>query len=74
MDSLTVTIIFIALSTIIGAFIKGRMRDKCLLDFMDDLINVELKGGKVTWGILRLEATGFELKYQKPYIDKNHNH
>jgi hypothetical protein len=74
MDSLTITIIFIILSTIIGAFIKGRMRDKCLLNFQGDLVNIELKDGKVVWGFLRLEATGLELKYKQPYLDKNDNH
>ncbi|MBU1853498.1 MAG: hypothetical protein KJ957_05595 [Candidatus Omnitrophica bacterium] len=74
MDSLTITIIFIVLSTLIGAFIKGRLRDKCLLDFVDDLINIELKDGKVIWGVLRLEATGLELKYKEPYLDKGDNH
>ena len=74
MDSLTITIIFIILSTVIGAFIKGRMRDKCLLDFAKDLVNIELTGGKVIWGILRLEATGLEIKYKEPYLDKDDNH
>jgi len=73
MDSLTLTIIFIILSTAVGAFIKGRMRDKCLLNFAGDLVNIELKNGKVIWGILELEATGFELKYKMPYLDKNNN-
>ena len=73
MDSLTITIIFIALSTLIGAFVKGRMRDKCLLNFEGDPVNVEFKGGKIAWGILRLEATGLELKYKEPYLDKNDN-
>ena len=74
MDSLTITIIFIILSTVIGAFIKGRMRDKCLLDLSGDLVNVQLKSGKIIWGILRLEATGFELKYKEPYLDQKDNH
>ena len=74
MDSLTITIIFIILSTLIGAFIKGRMRDKCLLNFQGDLVNIELKDGKVVWGVLRLEATGLELEYKEPYLDKNDNH
>lgn len=73
MDSLTVTIIFIAFSALIGAFVKGRMRDKCLLDFAGDQVNIELKNGKVAWGILRLEATGFELTYKEPYLDKGDN-
>jgi small nuclear ribonucleoprotein (snRNP)-like protein len=58
----------------VGAFIKGRMRDKCLLDFVGDFVNLELKDGKVIWGVLRLEATGLELKYKQPYLDKNDNH
>lgn len=74
MDSLTITIIFIILSTVIGAFIKGRMRDKCLLDFVGDLVNIELKDNKIIWGFLRLEATGLELKYKERYLDKNDNH
>ncbi len=74
MDSLTITIIFIILSTVIGAFIKGRMRDKCLIDFVNDLVNIELKDGKVVWGFLRLEATGLELKYKERYLNKNNNY
>ena len=74
MDSLTLTIIFIILSTVIGAFIKGRMRDRCLLDFAGELVNVELKDGKLIWGILRLEATGLELVYKEAYLDKADNH
>lgn len=73
MDSLTITIIFIILSTLIGAFVKGRMRDKCLLNFEGDPVNIEFKDGKIAWGVLRLEATGLELKYKKPYLDKNDN-
>ncbi|MFH0762998.1 MAG: hypothetical protein V1925_03820 [Candidatus Omnitrophota bacterium] len=74
MDSLTVTVLFIILSTVIGAFAKGRMRDRCLLNFSDVLVNIELKNGKVIWGILRIEATGLELKYKEPYLDKDDNH
>ena len=74
MDPLTITIIFIVLSTIMVAFIKGRMRDKCLIDFVGDLVNIELKDNKVVWGFLRLEATGLELKYKEHYLNKNNNH
>jgi hypothetical protein len=74
MDSLTITILFIVLSTVIGAFIKGRMRDKCLLDFSGDHVNVELKSGKIIWGLMRLEATGLELNYREAYLDKKDNH
>lgn len=74
MDSLTITIIFIILSTVIGAFVKGRMRDKCLLGFKGYLVNIELKDGKVIWGVLQIESTGLELKYKEPYLDKTDNH
>lgn len=73
MDSLTITIIFIALSTVVGAFVKGRIKDKCLLDFEDDLTHIELKDEKTVWGVLRLEATGLELQYKEPYLDKQDN-
>lgn len=73
MDSLTITIIFVAVSAFIGAFIKGRAKDRCLVDFMRDQISLELKDGKVIWGALRLEATGLELKYQQSYLDKSDN-
>lgn len=74
MDSLTITIIFIILSTVIGAFVKGRMRDRCLLDFKGYLVNIELKDGKAIWGVLQIEATGLELTYKEPYLDKADNH
>ncbi|MBL7130147.1 MAG: hypothetical protein ISS45_01875 [Candidatus Omnitrophica bacterium] len=74
MDSLTITIIFIILSTLIGAFIKGRMRDRCLLDFAGYLVNVELKDAKTIWGVLQIESTGLELKYEEAYLDKADNH
>ncbi|MFC1703781.1 hypothetical protein ACFL1E_03230 [Candidatus Omnitrophota bacterium] len=74
MDSLTITILFIIATTLVGAFIKGRMRDKCLLDFVGEFVNAELKDGKVIWGTLRLEPTGFELVYKESYLDKGDNH
>ena len=74
MDSLTITIIFIGVSTIVGAFVKGRLRDKCLLDFTGDLVNIQLKDGKLIWGILNIEATGLELTYREPYLDKADDH
>ena len=58
MDSLTITILFIILSTVIGAFVKGRMRDKCILSFVGDLIYIELENGKVVWGYSGLSQQG----------------
>ncbi|MFC1594235.1 hypothetical protein ACFL38_02795 [Candidatus Omnitrophota bacterium] len=74
MDSLTITIIFIIATTILGAFISGRMKDKCLKDLIGDTVHLELKDGKVVWGALQLEATGFELNYKESYLDKSDDH
>lgn len=62
-DALTVTIIIILAVGIVGAFVRGRRRDKCLKDFAGYVITVEEPSGKRIWGRLRVEATGLELVY-----------
>lgn len=63
------TIIFIALSTVVGAFIKGRRKDKCLKAFRGFIITLEDASGKRTWGRLNVEATGMELIYTQAHDD-----
>jgi len=74
MDSLTITIIFILLSGLIGVFVKGRMRDRCLMDFSGSPVTIEFKDGKYARGVMRLEPTGLELTYDKPEIDETDKH
>lgn len=74
MDSLSITILFIALSATVGAFVAGRVRDRCLMDWSGDPVYVTFNDGKVVWGILRLESTGFELVYEKEYLDEKDAH
>ncbi|MHC4762294.1 MAG: hypothetical protein ACYS71_02785 [Planctomycetota bacterium] len=57
------TIIFIALSTLVAAFIRRRSRDKCLMDFSQNTVTLEDKSGKTVSGTLRVENTGLELIY-----------
>ena len=64
-----VTIIFIGLSTFVGAFIKGRKKDKCLKDFREFIITLEDVSGKRIWGRLDIEATGMELTYTQAHDD-----
>ena len=71
---MSITIIFIVLSAVVGAFLAGRLRDGCLLDWAEDLVNVTFKDGKVVWGVLKLEATGFELVYKKDHFDEQDEH
>ena len=51
------------------AFIKGRVRDKCLKEFSGYPVTVECSG-KCIWGVLRVENTGLEILYEKPESNK----
>ena len=74
MDTFAVTIIFIAGCTMIGAFVKGRARDNCLLDFSGYPVTLEKNDGKVIWGKLCVENSGLELFYPEPYTDEAEKH
>jgi len=65
-----ITIIFIVLATGVGAFIKGRTRDKCLKDFSDNMVTMLETSGKIIWGKLRVENTGLELVYHAKHRDE----
>lgn len=68
-DPLTITIIFIILSTFIAAFVRGRRRDKCLKDFAGYIVTLEDTSDKAIWGGLRVENTGLELVYSSAHED-----
>ena len=72
-DTFAITVFFIAACAIIGAFIKGRAKDRCLRDFSGYSVTIEKNDGKVIWGELRIENSGLELHYPEPYIDKQEN-
>lgn len=67
MDILGVTILFVAVSTIISCTLKFIRKDKCLKDFNDFNISVIKNNGEMYYGKMKLEATGMELLYKKPY-------
>jgi len=70
-DTFAITIVFIILSTVVAAFIRRKSRDKCLKDFLHDLVTLEDTTGKIIWGKLRVENTGLELIYPTNHKDKN---
>ena len=70
-DALTITIVFIILSTFVAAFVRGRKRDKCLRDFAGYMVTLEDVSGKTIWGRLRVENTGLELVYSTRHEDKD---
>ena len=76
MDSLigntfAITILFIVISAIVGVFVKGRKKDKCLKDFSRYMITLEQVDGKEIWGRLRVENTGMELMYEAIHNDED---
>jgi len=71
LDTFTITIIFIILSTAIAAFMRRRSRDECLNDFSHDMVTVEEISGKVSSGTLCVENTGFELRYSAKQQDES---
>lgn len=73
-DTFAITIIFIIICTVAGAFIKGRSKDRCLVSFSGFPVTLEKTGGKAVWGKLRVENSGMELIYPEPYTDKAGGH
>jgi len=58
-----ITIIFIVLATMVGAFVRKRSRDKCLKDFRKTMVTLEDTSGKLILGKLNVENTGLEFVY-----------
>ena len=69
-DTFAITIVSIIIVTVVAAFIRGRAKDKCLKAFSEDLVTLEETTGKIIWGKLSVENTGFELIYPTKHKDK----
>lgn len=69
---LLLAIIFGIGAAMIGAFLSGRSRDRCLTSFCGFRVTLLQKDGKRIWGHLALEASGLELLYSKDYVVKDH--
>ena len=70
--SLLATIGLIFLITLVGAYLRSSRRDPCLRSFEHYHITMECVDGKVVWGELELESSGFELFYRDTVQDENH--
>ncbi len=64
MSLLTLTLLFIIISTLITTFINKTKKDRCLKDFINDNITIEI-GGSIEKGVMKLESTGMELYYKE---------
>jgi hypothetical protein len=70
-DTFAITIIFIILATIVAAFVRRKSRDKCLKDFLHDLVTLEETTDKIICGKLRVENTGLEFTYPTNHKEEN---
>lgn len=71
--SLLITIGVMFLAALIGSALRGRARDRCLRDFDAFHVTLERKDGRIAWGIMHLESTGFELEYRQDVLDEQHH-
>jgi hypothetical protein len=62
----------VILITLIAAYLRASHRDPCLKAFENYHVTLERIDGKVVWGEMELEATGFELLYRDSVQDNNH--
>ncbi len=62
-DTFAITIIFVVICTMAGAFVKGRSKDRCLKSFAGHPITIRKKDGSFISGNLRVETSGMELVY-----------
>jgi hypothetical protein len=70
--SLVITLGLIFLITLIGAYLRSTIRDRCLKCFVGFGVTLELANGKIVWGRMRLEPTGMELLYADAIQDERH--
>lgn len=62
----------VILITMFGAYLRSNRRDPCLKAFEHYHVTLERSNGRVIWGELELESTGFELLYRDSVQDSNH--
>lgn len=70
--SLLATIGVIFGVTLFGAYLRSSRRDACLKAFNGYHVTLERTSGKIIWGEMDLETTGFELLYRDTVQDANH--
>jgi tetratricopeptide (TPR) repeat protein len=70
--SLFITLGVIFLITLIGAYLRSTIKDRCLRCFAGFSVTLERADGKIVWGKLRLEPTGIELLYPDAIQDEMH--
>jgi tetratricopeptide (TPR) repeat protein len=70
--SLILTIVVIFFLTLIGAYLRSSIKDRCLDSFVEFPVTLEMANGKTVWGDLHLATTGLELQYSNAVQDDQH--
>ena len=69
-NSFAITLGFLVLTALVGAFIRRRARDRCLMSFSGDAVVLETTN-EVISGRLVVENTGLEFVYPNVSINSN---
>jgi hypothetical protein len=67
-NALTVSILVILISSVVGFYVRSRSLDRCMRDFDGFTVTVEDKSGKAIWGTLRAYNSGIELLYSSEHL------
>jgi hypothetical protein len=62
-------IVLLIAAVVVGVFVSGRRRDRCLKDFNGDPVTIEVGDSEAIDGRLFVAATGIELTYPEPRRD-----
>ncbi len=68
MDPFLISILIISFTGVIGAFLKGRHRDRCLKHFQDLQTKIIRIDKKDVWGLVNVESNSIEIVFQEDYI------
>ncbi|NOX61230.1 MAG: hypothetical protein GXP42_04690 [Chloroflexi bacterium] len=70
--SFIITIAVILLASLLGAWLRARRRDDCLVSFEGFHVTLALVDGRRIWGVMDVLPTGLELHYRNAVQDDHH--
>jgi hypothetical protein len=70
-NALSITLLFVFISALVGTILKNLSVDKCLRHFDKFHVTLELADGDLVWGALRMYNTGLELLYREARLDSS---
>ncbi len=71
-DTFAITIVFIILATVVAAFVRRKSRDKCLRDFLHDLVTLEETTGKAIPELIDNAFEACSLYFEEENIKLTH--